>query len=75
MENDSAFELCVSRTLALCVFRLAPEGVRNEDLNSLNKALASRLNEREEVFYTPTMIPENISVRFILHSRIARRPS
>lgn len=66
INNTDKFELCVPRTLALCVFRLAPQGYSKEQLNALNKILADRLNERNDLFFTPTSIPDDIYVSVIL---------
>lgn len=62
IKSTEGFELCMPRTLALCVFRLAPSDVPQEQLNALNKKLADRLNKRNDLFFTPTSIPDDIYV-------------
>lgn len=62
IQKATDLELCVPRRLALCVFRLAPEGQSLEQCNALNRALASRLDARKDLFLTPSVLPGGVSV-------------
>lgn len=63
LEKIPGVELFGEPPLSLVVFRLVHQGLDGEALNSLNRDFLERINRRQRVFLTPTVLPGN---RFVL---------
>lgn len=61
------FELVAPRSLSLVVFRARPEGMSDEaDLDRLNEALITRLNDSGTVYLTQTRVRGKYAIRFAI---------
>ncbi len=56
-------EIVAEPQLSLVVFRYAPEGFDNQELNALNRRLMELVNQRQRVMLTPTRVSGD---RFVL---------
>ena len=61
-------EILAEPHLSLTVFRLAPSGRSEEDLNTLNRELLARINARQNVYLTATSLGDRFALRICVLS-------
>ena len=61
-------EVLADPQLSLTVFRLAPSGRSEEDLNTLNRELLARVNARQHVYLTATSLGDRFALRICVLS-------
>ena len=61
-------EILAEPRLSLTAFRLAPPGRSQEDLNSLNRELLARINARQNVYLTGTLLRGEFALRICVLS-------
>ncbi|KAH6914247.1 aromatic-L-amino-acid decarboxylase [Coprinopsis sp. MPI-PUGE-AT-0042] len=73
IKTSERLELVTEPSLALSVFRLVPTGTprpSTEDLNTLNRALFSRLSARKDLMVTQTSLNGEVCIRFVVGSAL-----
>ncbi len=61
-------EILAEPRLSLTAFRLAPEGRSDDDLNALNRELLDRVNARQNVYLTGTVLHGRFALRICVLS-------
>ena len=61
-------EIVAEPRLSLVAFRLAPAGVSGADLDELNRDLLARINEKQNVYMTGTMVGGRFALRICVLS-------
>jgi aromatic-L-amino-acid decarboxylase len=73
LETIDDIEIVAEPQLSIVVFRLAPEGLDDEQLNALNRDLRDHINAKQNVFLTPTHLDGRYVIRIcVLNFRTHR---
>jgi aromatic-L-amino-acid decarboxylase len=68
LEEIPGVEIVARARLSLLAFRLRPEGFEGEQLDALNRALLERVNARQNVFLTGTVLDSGFVLRICVLS-------
>ena len=63
VEAHPDLELLTPVSLSICAFRYRPQGVSEQDLDSLNQAVLERVWSREKVFLSNTLVHGKFALR------------
>ncbi len=68
LREISDMEILAEPKLSLTAFRLAPAGLSEEELNALNRELLDRVNTRQNVYLTGTLLRGRFALRICVLS-------
>ncbi len=68
LRRIDGIEILAEPQLSIVAFRLAPPGVEEEQLNSINRDLMNRVNRRKRVYLTGTLLRGTFAVRICVLS-------